>query len=112
MKRLLLLLACVASAGAQPANTPPVSAPEPTVQTTLPSQPPPPTIELQRVPPNQVISGKLVYEGIFVETVKMDNPLQLLNPLAPPRYGNGDDNLDLDPITGGLTGLKFLTVRF
>ena len=105
------MLAFAASAGAQPTNTP-VIAPEPSVVTTLPSQPPSATIELQRVAPNQVISGKLTYEGIFVETIKTDNPLQLLNPLAPSRYGNGDDNLDLDPINGHVTGLKFLTVRF
>lgn len=111
MKRLLLLLVFVASAGAQPTNTP-VIAPEPSVVTTLPSQLPTATIEIQRVAPNQVISGKLVYEGIFVETVKMDNPLQLINPFAPARYGNGDDNLDLDPVTGHVNGLKFFSVRF
>ena len=113
MKQLLCLLAfaLVASAGAQSTTTPTV-APAPTVQTTLPSQPPPMTVELQRTPPNQVISGKFVYEGILVETVKMDNPLQLVNPLAPARYGNGVDNLDLDPIGGGVTGLKLFSVRF
>ena len=113
MKQLLCLFvfAFVASVGAQSTTTPTV-APAPTVQTTLPSQPPPVTIELQRTPPNQVISGKFVYEGILVQTVKTDNPLQLINPLAPSRYGDGADNLDLDPIGGGVTGLKLFSVRF
>jgi hypothetical protein len=111
MKQLLFLVACVASASAQSTNTP-AFAPVPSVQTTLPSQPPPITVEIQPTPPNQVISGNLVYEGILVQTVKTDNPLQLINPLAPARYGNGQDNLDLDPITGGVTGLKLFSVGF
>jgi hypothetical protein len=49
--------------------------------------------------PNEVVIGKHTYSGVAVQLVKTKNPLQLINPLAPPEYGYGHENLDRDVIT-------------
>jgi hypothetical protein len=49
--------------------------------------------------PNEVTLGKHTYSGVAVQLVKTKNPLQLINPLAPPEYGYGHENLDRDVIT-------------
>lgn len=61
--------------------------------------------------PNEMQAGKLVVSGIAVEAVKQRNPLQLINPLAPPQYGAPDDNMVRDP-THHRTGLKIFAIRF
>jgi hypothetical protein len=54
----------------------------------------------------------LSYSGIAVAVVKADNPLQLLNPLAPERYGSAEDNSLRDLKTGQVSGWKLFSIRF
>ncbi len=68
-------------------------------------------LTLNELKPNEIAAGKLVFSGIAVEAVKKSNPLQLINPLAPPQYGSPDDNIVRDP-TSHRTGLKFFAIRF
>lgn len=70
------------------------------------------TFLLREPKPNEIIRGKATYDGIAIELYKTRRPLQLLNPLAPARYGSPDDNIVHDPINGRVTGLKFLSIRF
>jgi hypothetical protein len=62
--------------------------------------------------PNEVISGRLTYSGIAIEATKTKNPLQMLNPLAPPQYGSPEDNVVRDVITRKVVGLKFFAIQF
>src|SRR3954463_4213743 len=50
--------------------------------------------------PNEIIRGNVTYSGILVESAKTRNPLQLVNPAAPPEYGSPEDNVVRDPIDG------------
>jgi len=61
---------------------------------------------------NEIVSGNITYSGIAVEAVKVDNPLQLLNPAAPPEYGSPEDNVVLDPINGKVSGLNIFSIQF
>jgi hypothetical protein len=71
------------------------------------------TSKLFREPkPNQIVSGDLTYSGILVEVVKVDNPLQLINPFAPSSYGAAEENVAWDPISNKATGLKFFSIQF
>jgi hypothetical protein len=74
-------------------------------------------LTLQNEKPNEIRHGNMTYEGIFVQFMKSDNKLQLINPAAPPQYGSGRDNLVEDPSTPGLgssgrEGLKLFSIEF
>jgi hypothetical protein len=43
---------------------------------------------------------------------KTGNPLQLINPAAPPAYGSPEDNVARDPITGEISGLSLFSISF
>jgi hypothetical protein len=60
----------------------------------------------------EITKGNVAYNGLAVQAVKVGNPLQLFNPLAPPRYGSAEDNLSRDPISGRASGLKIFSIRF
>ena len=62
--------------------------------------------------PNQITAGHLTYSGIAVEITKTDNPLHLINPAAPLRYGSSEDNLVREPVDGKISGLKFFSISF
>ena len=51
-------------------------------------------------------------EGSLARAARGGNPLQLLNPKAPPVYGRAEDNVFLDPDTGKWKGFKLLTINF
>jgi hypothetical protein len=61
--------------------------------------------------PNEITIGKFTFSGITIELVKMPNPLQVLNPFAPPEYGPGEINLARDP-RGHPSGLRFFSIEF
>ncbi len=52
------------------------------------------------------------YSGVLVKVARTDNPLQLINPAAPARYGNGIDNVVVDPISRRTTGLAFFSFKW
>ena len=55
---------------------------------------------------------KATYSGVLVQVTKTDNPLQLINPFAPARYGSGFSNLRVDPVTGKAQGISLLTIGY
>jgi len=61
---------------------------------------------------NQIVSGNFVYSGIVVQLIRADNPLQLINPVAPVRYGYAEQNLVRDLITGRPSGLRLFSWSF
>ena len=68
-------------------------------------------MNLTELKPNELPAGRFIISGIAVEAVKQRNPLQLVNPLAPPQYGSPDDNIVKDP-TSHRVGLKVFAIRF
>jgi len=51
-------------------------------------------------------------EGVIPRAVCAEQPLQLINPLAPPEYGMGMEILSLHPLTRRVEGISFFTFRF
>jgi hypothetical protein len=49
--------------------------------------------------------------GVLVRAAQ-GNPLQMINPKAPPQYGRAEDSVELDPETGKWKGIKLLTINF
>ena len=53
------------------------------------------------------------YGGILYRAYTADNPLQLINPLAPREYGQSEAaELPRDRLTGGPSGLSVFSIRF
>jgi len=61
--------------------------------------------------PNEARLGKTSIDGIGVEAVKTDNPLELINPAAPAKYGSAEDNVVRD-LDGKVSGLKMFSFKF
>lgn len=61
--------------------------------------------------PNEIRFDHRSVDGILVHFVKRENPLQLINPVAPAPY-TSMDNVVLDPITQKVTGWKFFSISF
>ncbi len=61
---------------------------------------------------NEVKIGRVVFSGIAVTLVRSNEPWQLLNPLAPPRYGTFEDSVSRDLITGRVRGIRILSLEF
>ena len=73
-----------------------------------------PKFELRAPQPNSVQSEEypgIRYSGIWVQAVR-SNPLQLINPLAPARYGDGERNILRNPFTREVEGLKIWEISF
>jgi hypothetical protein len=51
-------------------------------------------------------------DGVLVRAARGGNPLQMLNPKAPPEYGKAEDSVVLDPDTGKWKGIKLFTINF
>lgn len=58
------------------------------------------------------LNDGFVYSGIVVQLALAPQPLQLINPLAPTEYGNGKQNLSLDPMTKRPMGLNLFALSF
>ena len=69
-------------------------------------------LHVEKPAPNETAHGRLKVDGILVQLVKTDNPLQLVNPAASERYGSAENNVVRDPASGKVSGLKFLELRF
>ena len=94
MKKLTLsiLIALVATAGAQTFKAP-------MKKRAVKTAPPP--IQRQNV---QGVLPRAFQNG--------GNPLQMLNPKAPARYGTAEQSVVLDPDTGKWKGIKLFTINF
>ena len=62
--------------------------------------------------PNEITVGSVSYSGIAVQGFKLRTLTELINPLAPVRYGHGEYNLVRDPIDRKPTGLKIFSIQF
>lgn len=73
------------------------------------------TATIPTAPPakaTNLISKQISYSGALVQVYKADNPLQLINPFAPAKYGSGYANLSIDPITRKPQGIALFSVNF
>jgi hypothetical protein len=51
--------------------------------------------------------------GVIPRAIRSGNPLQMLNPLAPAKYGTAEENVLLDPVVPGKwDGIKLLGISF
>ena len=50
--------------------------------------------------------------GVLPRAVRGGNPIQMLNPNAPARYGTAEQSVMFDPYTGKWNGIKFITIYF
>jgi hypothetical protein len=51
--------------------------------------------------------------GVIPRAIRGGNPLQMLNPLAPAKYGTAEQNVSLDPdVPGKANGINFFTISF
>ena len=71
-----------------------------------------PLHSVEKPAPNETVHGRIAVDGILVQLDKTDNPLQLINPAAPERYGSAEENVVRNPASGRVAGLKFLEMRF
>jgi hypothetical protein len=94
MKKYLsiLLIALAATASAQTFRTPA------TKKAKKPAPPPP--IYKENV------------QGVIPRAVRGGNPLQMLNPKAPAKYGTAAQSVILDPDTGKWRGIKLFEIFF
>jgi hypothetical protein len=52
------------------------------------------------------------YSGILGQLKKTDNSLELINLAGAADYGSPEENVERDPITGSISGLKLFSVSF
>jgi hypothetical protein len=51
--------------------------------------------------------------GVIPRAIRGGNPLQMLNPLAPAKYGTSEDNVSMDPdVPGKVNGINFVSIPF
>jgi hypothetical protein len=62
-------------------------------------------------PPGTAPSAALTYGGALVAAARTDKPLHLLNPLAPPEYGDGTQYLRRDPYSGQARGVALFSIH-
>ena len=51
-------------------------------------------------------------QGVVPRAVRGGNPLQMLNPKAPAKYGTAAQSVLIDPDTGKWRGIKFFEIVF
>lgn len=61
---------------------------------------------------NAFVAPNAKFDGATVQAVKSGQPLQMINPCAPEKFGDGQANVSRDPATGRAQGLKLFVVRF
>ena len=99
MKAVVVVASVLAALAthAQPAPTP-----DPTLESEFNAQlGKTSSLAASEVKPNQIVKDGVTYSGIAVQLLKTDNPLQLINPLAPPQYGSPEDNVMPDTFPAG-----------
>lgn len=91
--------------------------PAPQVRTEAETKPAPsysPRLELGAPRPNSVQSemyAGIEYSGILVQVTRA-NPLQIINPFAAAKYGDGEANTLRNPLTRKVEGLKLWQISF
>ena len=74
-------------------------------------------LRLQTDMVTRVFGINLTVDGVIPRALRIEQPLQLINPLAPPEYGIGTEILSINnPPSGNPTrkveGISFFTFRF
>jgi hypothetical protein len=60
----------------------------------------------------RVLGVNVTVDGIVPQALRVRQPLQLINPLAPMEYGIGLEQVNVNPRTRRVEGLSFFTFRF
>lgn len=107
----LLMMFSAAGAAAQTTNAPPV-AQEEALEADIVVRARETPLALREDKPNQIQGRKLSYSGVPIFVLRTRHPLQLINPAAPARYGDAEDNVVRDPVTRRVSGLKFFCIKF
>jgi hypothetical protein len=51
--------------------------------------------------------------GVIPRAIRGGNPLQMLNPLAPAKYGTANESVSIDPdVPGKVNGIIFVSIPF
>ena len=51
--------------------------------------------------------------GVIPRAIRVGDPVQMLNPRAPAKYGTAEENVSLDPdVPGKGNGIKFFSISF
>lgn len=59
------------------------------------------------------ILSRPAVSGVIPRAVRGGNPLQMLNPFAPAKYGTADENVSVDPdVPGKVNGINFVSISF
>jgi hypothetical protein len=59
------------------------------------------------------ILSRPAVSGVIPRAVRGGNPLQMLNPLAPAKYGTSEENISVDPdVPGKVNGINFVSISF
>ncbi len=90
----LLIMTAIAAMAAPPTLTAPIRA------RAVRKPAPPPAIYRENV------------QGVVPRAVRGGNPLQMLNPNAPARYGTAEQSVVIDPETGKWKGIKLFEIFF
>jgi hypothetical protein len=61
---------------------------------------------------SRVLGVDLTVDGVLPRFRRMENPLHLINPFAPARYGSGWDVTSVNPWTGRAEGIVLLGIKF
>jgi hypothetical protein len=55
----------------------------------------------------------LITTGVIPLPLRGSHPLQMLNPIAPAKYGSAEENVSLDPnLPGQGSGIKLFSISF
>jgi len=63
-------------------------------------------------PPRSAPPGAVTYGGALAAAARADKPLHLLNPFAPPEYGDGAQFVRRDLYTGQAKGVSLFSIHF
>ena|ERR1700736_4343439 len=57
--------------------------------------------------------SKQAVSGVIPRAIRGGNPLQMLNPFAPAKYGTAEEVASLDPdVPGKVNGINFVSISF
>jgi hypothetical protein len=71
-----------------------------------------PELAVSQPQANEMAVGRFTLSGIAIQIVKAKNPLQLVNPAAPPDYGSGVDNVEWFSTSPNGPTLKLFSINF
>ena len=76
---------------------------------TAPIGPQKPVRAMEKPPP---LLQRPEVQGVIPRAFRGGNPLQMINPLAPARYGTSEQSLAYNPFTGKYDQIKFFEIVF